>query len=82
MVLEPDRQLIKASAVPSQGLPRIRGCPPNLVLGCNTTKSAGYSQESTEMTKSSNTPSGWIVDQSASSRIVGVGRTACLRRSN
>ena len=73
IVMDPDRQLMQASAVANQGLPRINGCPPNCDLGCNTKKSAGYSHESTEMTRSSRIPSGLMVDLSANSKIVGVG---------
>jgi hypothetical protein len=60
--MEPDMQPMKASIVANHGHPRIRGWPPKQVLGCKTTKSAGYSHESTEMTKSSITPSGLIVE--------------------
>ena len=73
MVIDPDRQLMQASAVANQGLPRINGCPPSYDLGCKTKNSAGYSHESTEIMRSSNIPSGLIVDQFASSKMVGVG---------
>jgi hypothetical protein len=56
----------------NHGHPRIRGWPPRLDLGCNTTKSVGYSHESTEITKSSITPFGLMVERSANSRTVGV----------
>ena len=73
MVIYPDRQLMQASAVANQGLPRINGCPPSCNLGCKTKKSARYSHESTEMTRSSRIPSGLMVDLSTSSKTVGVG---------
>jgi hypothetical protein len=63
--------------VANHGHPRIRGWPPRLDLGCNTTKSAGYSHESTEITKSSITPSGLMVERSTNSRTVGVGQDFC-----
>ena len=53
MVIEPGQQLMQASSIANQGLPRINGCPPSYDLGCRTKKSAGYSHESTEMTRSS-----------------------------
>ena len=68
MVIDTDRQLMQASAVANQGLPRISGCPPSYDLGCKTKKSVGYSQESTEMTRSSKIPSGLMVDLSSSSK--------------
>ena len=73
IVMDPDRQLLQASAVANQGLPRINGCPPSYDFGCNTKKSAGYSHESTEMTRSSRIPLGLMVDLSANSKMVGVG---------
>jgi hypothetical protein len=60
--------------VVNHGRPRIRGWPPRLDLGCNTKKSAGYSHESTEITKSSIAPSGLMVERSTNSRTVGVGQ--------
>ena len=74
MAIDRDQQPMQASVVAIQGLPRISGCPPSYDLGCKTKKSAGYSHESTEATRSSNIPSGLIVDLSTSSRMVGVGR--------
>ena len=74
MYMSPDLQLIKASAVASQGLPKIIGCPPRLLLGVKIIKSTGYSQESKETEISSNTPSGLIIDRSASCSKVGVKR--------
>ena len=65
---------MQASVVANQGLPRISGCPPSYELGCKTKKSTRYSHESTETMRSSKIPSGLIVDLSASSRMVGVGR--------
>jgi hypothetical protein len=59
--------------VANQGLPRIKGCLPIWVFGCITIKSVGYSQESTDKTISSKTPSGRILDRLAYSRIKGVG---------
>jgi hypothetical protein len=53
---------MKVSAIANHGHPRIKGWPPRLDLGCNMTKSAGYSHESTEITKSSITPSGLMVE--------------------
>ena len=73
MVIDLDRQLMQASAIASQGLPRINGCPPSYDLGCKTKKSVGYCLESNELTRSSKIPSGLIVDLSASSKMVGVG---------
>ena len=73
MVIEPDRQLMQASAVANQGLPRINGCPSSCDLGCKNKKLAGYSQESTVIMRSSKIPSGLIVDLSASYKMVGVG---------
>ena len=64
---------MQASAMANQGLPRINGCPPSCDFGCNTKKSAGYSHESTEMTRSSRIPSGLMVDLSTNSKMVGVG---------
>ena len=72
MVIDPNRQLMQASAMANQGLLRISGCPSSCDLGCKTKKSIGYSHESTETKRSSNIPSGLIVDLSASSRMVGV----------
>ena len=65
---------MKASAVASQGLPKISGCPPRLLLGVKIMKSTRYSQESKELEISSNTPSGLIIDISASCSKVGVKR--------
>jgi hypothetical protein len=76
--MEPDLQPMKASAIANHGHPRIRGWPPRWDLGCKMTKSAGYSHESTEMTKSSITPSGLMVERSTNSRIVGVGHICVL----
>ena len=73
MVIDPDRQLMQASVVANQGLPRINGCPPRCDLRCKTKKLARYSQESTEITRSSKIPSGLIVDLFPSSKMVGVG---------
>ena len=73
MVIDPDRQLMQASVVDNQGLPRINGCPPSCELGCKTKNLAGYSQESTKITRSSKIPSGLIVDLFASSKKIGVG---------
>ena len=72
--MSPDLQLMKASAVASQGLPKIRGCPPRLFLGVKIIKSTGYSQESRETGISSNTPSSLMIDLSASCSKVGVKR--------
>ena len=58
----------------SHGHPRIKGWPPSLDFGCSTRKSAGYSHEAMDITTYSRIPSGQIVDTSASSKIVGVGR--------
>jgi hypothetical protein len=49
---------MKASVVAYHGLPRIRGCPPKLDLGCRIIKSTGYSHESIETMTSSTTPLG------------------------
>ena len=68
MVIDPDRQLMQALAVANQGLPRFNECPPSYDLGFKTKKLVGYSQDSTEITRSSNIPSGLIVDLSASSK--------------
>jgi hypothetical protein len=57
---------IWASAVGNHGLPKIRGYPQSLALGCSTLKSVGHSQESIDIVISSNTPSGLTVDLSAS----------------
>ena len=73
MVIDLDRQLMQALVVANQGLPRINGCPPSYDLGCKTNKLAGYSQESTEMMRSSKIPSGLMVDLLANSKMVGVG---------
>ena len=73
MVIDLDRKLMQALAVANQGLSKINGCPPSCDFGCKTKKSAGYSHESTEMTRSSRIPSGLMVDLSASSKTVGVG---------
>lgn len=72
MYISPDLQLMKASTVASQGLPKISGCPPRLLLGVKIIKSTGYSQESKETEISSNTPSGLIIDRFASCSKVGV----------
>lgn len=48
--------------------------PPEGVLGCKTIKSTGYSHESKETITSSNIPFGLILDLSAHSKTVGVGR--------
>src|SRR5713101_2760430 len=69
IIIDPDRQLMQASAVANHGLPRINGCPPSCDFGCNTKKSAGYSHESTDITRSSKIPSGLMVDLSANSKI-------------
>ena len=53
--MSPDLQLMKASTVSNQGLPRINGCPPKLFLGFQNMKSTGYSQESKDVQISSNT---------------------------
>jgi len=60
--MEPNLQPIKASTISNHGYPRIRGCPPRQVLGFQMIKSAGYSHETTEMTKSSITPSVLMVE--------------------
>ena len=73
MVMEPDMQPMKPSTVANHGHPRIRGWPLRRDLGCKKTKSAGYSHESTEINKSSITPSGLMVEKSTNSKIVGVG---------
>jgi hypothetical protein len=73
---------MKASVVASHGHPRIRGWPPRLDLGCNMKKYVGYSHESTEITKSSITPSGLMVERSANSRTVGLGQIFVLSCSN
>ena len=73
IVMDLDLQLMYASVVASHGLPKINGCLPSCELGCKTTKSAGYSHESTETTTSSTTPSLMQVDLSAISSMVGVG---------
>jgi hypothetical protein len=73
---------MKESVVANHGLPRIRGWPPRWVLGCNTTKSVGYSHESTEITRLLITPYGLIVERSTNSKIVGVGQTCVLICSN
>ena len=65
---------MQAYVVANQGLPKINGCPPNCDLGCKTKKLVGYSHESTKMMRSSNIPSGLIVDLSSSSKMVGIGR--------
>ena len=65
---------MKASTVANQGLPKTMGCPPDVDLGCRIKKSTGYSQDSMDIVSSSNTPSGFILDLSANSNIVGVGR--------
>src|SRR5271168_3871311 len=72
--ISPDLQLMKVSAVASQGLPKMRGCPPKLLLGVKIMKSTGYSQESKETEMSSNTPSGLIIERSTSCNKVGVKR--------
>ena len=71
--MDPNLHIKHASDVANHGLPKINGCPPSYDLGCKTKKSAGYSQESTEMTRSSRIPSVLMVDLSAGSEIVGVG---------
>jgi hypothetical protein len=73
---------MKVSTVANHGRPRIRGWPPRLDLGCNMTKSIGYSHESIEITKSSITPSGLMVERSTNSRIVGVGQICVPSCSN
>jgi hypothetical protein len=82
MVIETYRQPMKASAMDNHVHTRNRGWPPRLYLGCNMTKSAGYSHESTEITKSSITPFGLIVERSANSRTVGVGQIFVSSCSN
>jgi hypothetical protein len=82
MVIELDLQRMKASAVANHGLPRMRGWPPIRVLVCKTTKSAGYSHESTQMTKSTITSFGLMVERSTNSKTVGVGRTCIMSCSN
>ena len=72
MDISPNLQLMKASAVASQGLPKMSGFPPKLLFGVKIMKSTGYSQESKETEISSNTPSGLIIDLSASCSKVGV----------
>ena len=74
MYISPDLQLMKASVVASQGLPKMSGCPPKLLLGVKSMKSIGYSQESKETEISSNTPSGLIIDLFVSYSKVGVKR--------
>ena len=73
MVIDPNRQLMQASVVASQGIHRISECPPSCDLGYKTKKLVGYSHNSTKPTRSSKIPSGLIVDMSANSRMVGVG---------
>jgi hypothetical protein len=71
--MDTDLQLMNVLAVANQGLAKIKVCPPRQVLGCNTGKSVGYSQESTDKKISSRTLYGCILYRSASSSIVGVG---------
>ena len=73
MVMDLDRQLMQASAVANQCLPRINGCPPSYDFGCKTKKSAGYSHESTEMMRSSRIYLVLMVYRSTISKTVGAG---------
>ena len=74
MYISPDLQLMKALAMASQGLPKMSGCPPRLLLGVKIIKSTGYSQESKKTEIYFNTPSHLIIDLSASCSKVGVKR--------
>jgi hypothetical protein len=69
-----DLQPMKASTVANHSLPRIKGCPPRLVLGCMTLKYIRYSHDSSETFTSSKIPSSLSLDRPVSSNIVGVGR--------
>ena len=62
---------MKASAIASQGLPNISGCPPRFLFGVRIIKSTWYSQESKEIEISSNTPSSLITDLFANYNNVG-----------
>ena len=70
----PDLQPMKAFAVAIQGLPRTMGCPPDVDLGCRINRLTRYSQDTMDNVSLSSTPSGFILDLSANSSIVGVGR--------
>ena len=72
--MSPALHLTNASTVAIHGLPNTTGCPLDADLGYKTKKSMGYSHESRDTISSSNTPSGLILDRSASSSMVGVGR--------
>jgi hypothetical protein len=67
------RHPMYASAIASQGLPSINGCPSSLLLGLMMRKSVGYSQESMEMDISCNVPTGRTTDRSANCNIIAVG---------
>lgn len=62
----PSLQLMYASIVANQGLPKMRGHPLKLVLGWTKRKYVGYSQESMVTITTSINPSGATVDMSAS----------------
>jgi hypothetical protein len=62
-----------AYTISSHSHPNINGFPSSLLIGLKTRKSAGYSQESTEIAMSFNVPTGLTIDLSANSNIVEVG---------
>ena len=77
MVISPSLHCIKVLVVASHGIPRIIGCPLEGSFDSTTIKSMGYSHEATNTIISSNTPTGFTVVRSASSRIEGVDRRNC-----
>jgi hypothetical protein len=81
MVTFPTLQLIYASIVASQGIPRMRGYPLNFDFVCNTMESVGYYHDLIETITSSQNPSGFIVDLYAIWNIVGVCINNNLRSS-
>ena len=62
IVIFPIQYPMYTSVVVSHGLPSINGCPSSSLLGLMMRKSAGYSQESTEISMSCSVPTGLTID--------------------
>jgi hypothetical protein len=75
------RHPMYAFVVASHGYPNINGCPSSLLLGLITRKSAGYSQESTEIFMYCNVPTSLTIDLSTNSNIVEVGLKEVIPRT-
>ena len=82
MVISPSLHPIKALTVANHGLPKMIGCPLEGSFDSMIVKSTGYSHEATDTIMSSKTPIDFIVVQSTSSKMEGVGRRNCPNCKN